>query len=106
METDNATQPSPPTAEAVVRPILHQVDEYELRFTLYADGAFTVTNTHTGIEKPAPWYRDNRGPWKVKKRKAFKSLVRSAFKDGDYDDYKSNPTVSGSRTASQKGIES
>lgn len=92
MKTDNTMQRQP-TVEANIRPILHQVDECELRFTLYADGAFTVTNTDTGIEKPAPWYRDNRGPWKVKKRKAFKSLVRSAFKDGDFDSYKSNPKV-------------
>jgi hypothetical protein len=82
--------------EAVVRPVLHQVDEFELRFTLYADGAFTVTNTDTGIEKPAPWYKDERGkPWKVRKRKSFKGLVRTAFKDGDYADYRSNTVVHG-----------
>lgn len=93
MEKTNETQMNPPTAEAVVRHILHQVDEFELRFTLYSDGAFTVTNTDTGIEMPASWYKDERGrPWKIRKRKSFKSLVRTAFKNGDYDDYRSNPT--------------
>lgn len=96
MEKTNETQLNPPTVEAVVRPILHQVDEFELRFTLYSDGAFTVTNTDTGIEMPASWYKDERGrPWKIRKRKSFKSLVRTAFKDGDYADYRSNLGVLG-----------
>ena len=91
METNPSPQLAAPTVEAVVRHILHQVDEFELRFTLYSDGAFTVTNTDTGIEMPASWYKDERGrPWKIRKRKSFKSLVRTAFKDGDYDDYRSN----------------
>ena len=94
METNPSTQLTPPTVEAVVRHILHQVDEFELRFTLYSDGAFTVTNTDTGIEMPASWYKDERGrPWKIRKRKSFKSLVRTAFKNGDYADYRSNTVV-------------
>ena len=73
-----------------MKTILHQVDEHELRFTLYEDGFFTVTNTDTGTENPAPWYKNERGrPWMVRKRKSFKGLVRVAFKDGDYDGYRS-----------------
>ena len=87
-------QPAPSgTVEDVVRrmAVLHQVDEGELRFTLYENGQFTVTNMDTGKETIQPWYTDQRGrPWKVKKRKGFKGLVRMSYNDGDYDEFKSS----------------
>lgn len=71
--------------------ILHEYVDFPLTFRLYEDGRFTLKNRkNNGKEIEMPWYKkENSGkPWMVKKSKNFKSLIKMADKDGDYDEYK------------------
>ena len=73
---------------------LHEFDDWPLVFKLTVYGKLLVTNRKTDIETECPWFTDAKTgkPWLVKKRKTFKSLIKQADREGDYDDLKGNKT--------------
>lgn len=66
--------------------VVHDFDEGVFRFQLMDDGKFIITHKATGAKMEARWFTDEKGkPWIPKKRKSFKSLMKTCLKEGDFD---------------------